>query len=52
MAAGRLEELFADELNARVGIYLLYPSAKKITAATRAFVDFMAGNMSLGEGIA
>lgn len=45
IAAGRLINLFADEIGERVGIYLVYPSTRKITAATRAFIDFMAEHL-------
>lgn len=46
IATGRLISLFADEIDERVGIYLLYPSTRKITAAARAFIDFMAEHLS------
>jgi DNA-binding transcriptional LysR family regulator len=44
--SGRLVSLFADEVDDPVGIYALYPARKQITAAARAFVDFMAIRMA------
>jgi DNA-binding transcriptional LysR family regulator len=41
IAAGRLTSLFADELDDRVGIYALLPGRRQVTAAARAFVDFL-----------
>lgn len=46
IAAGRLINLFADEFDERLGIYLAYASTRKITAAARAFIDFMAEHLS------
>lgn len=44
--SGRLVSLFADEIDDPVGIYALYPARKQITAAARAFVDFMTVRMA------
>lgn len=41
IAAGRLKNLFADEIDERIGIYVLFPSRRQITAAARAFVNFL-----------
>jgi len=41
IAAGRLTSLFADELDERAGIYALFPGRRQVTAAARAFVDFL-----------
>ena len=44
IAAGRLTSLFADELDERVGIYALFPGRRQVTAAARAFVDYLAAH--------
>jgi DNA-binding transcriptional LysR family regulator len=45
IAAGRLIELFADEIDVGMGMYLLFPARRQITPAARAFVDFLMANM-------
>jgi len=44
IAEGRLIDLFADELDERIGIYTLLPVRRQITPAARAFTDFVAGS--------
>ena len=41
IAAGRLVELFPGEIDQRYGMYCVYQSTGRITAAARAFIDFM-----------
>ena len=41
IAAGRLVELFPGEINEVYGMYCIYQSTGRITAAARAFIDFM-----------
>jgi len=45
LAAGRLTLLFDDEVDLRLGLYLLYPATRQVTSAVRVFVDFVAGNL-------
>jgi DNA-binding transcriptional LysR family regulator len=45
IVAGRLVSLFAGEIDDPIGIYALYPARKQITAAARAFVEFLAGGL-------
>jgi DNA-binding transcriptional LysR family regulator len=45
IAAGRLFSLFPEQIVEKVGIYALFPARRQITAAARAFVDFMVENM-------
>lgn len=45
LAAGRLVELFHGEIHERFGMYCLYQSTGRITAAARAFIDFMAAEL-------
>ena len=42
LAAGRLIQLFPGQIDESYGIYCLYQSTGRITAAARAFIDFMA----------
>lgn len=46
IAEGRLISLFPEELSERVGIYTVFPARRQMTAAARAFVDFMVENLS------
>jgi DNA-binding transcriptional LysR family regulator len=46
IAQGRLTNLFADELDERVGIYILLPVRRQITPAARAFADFIVENFA------
>lgn len=46
IAAGNLVSLFPDALAEPIGIYLLFPSHKQMSSATRAFVDFMVVNLA------
>jgi DNA-binding transcriptional LysR family regulator len=41
LADGRLVELFPGQIDVRFGMYCVYQSTGKITAAARAFIDFM-----------
>ena len=41
LAGGRLVELFPGEIGQTYGMYCLYQSTGRITAAARAFIDFM-----------
>lgn len=45
IAEGRLISLFPDQLGESVGIYTLFPARRQITAAARAFADFMVAEM-------
>jgi DNA-binding transcriptional LysR family regulator len=45
IVAGRLVSLFAGEIDDPIGIYALYPARKQITAAARAFVEFLADRL-------
>jgi DNA-binding transcriptional LysR family regulator len=45
LEAGDLVSLFEGQFEERMGIYLLYRSSGKITAASRAFIDFIAENL-------
>jgi len=40
---GRLTNLFADELDERVGVYTLLPVRRQVTPTARAFADFVVG---------
>ncbi len=51
LAEGRLTRLFADEIDEWLGIYLVYPAARRITSAVRVFVDFMAENLRTGRSL-
>lgn len=45
LAAGKLQEILGDWPKPYVGIYLLYPSRKHMSAKLRAFIDFVAEEM-------
>lgn len=49
ITAGTLINLFPDAVTERIGIYLLFPSHKQMSSATRAFVDFMIVNLASKE---
>lgn len=46
IAEGHLVDLFADELDERIGIYTLLPVRRQITPAARAFADFIAESLA------
>jgi DNA-binding transcriptional LysR family regulator len=46
IATGSLIELFPDAIHRKMGMHLVYPPGGKMTAATRAFIDFMAERLS------
>jgi len=39
--AGNLVDLFADQFDERIGMYLLFPSKRQLSPAARAFIDFL-----------
>ena len=45
IADGRLISLFPEQIVERVGIYALFPARRQVTAASRAFIDFLIDNM-------
>ena len=47
--AGRLVNLFANEIDDPIGIFALYPGRRQITAAARAFVDFLTVRMTTSD---
>jgi DNA-binding transcriptional LysR family regulator len=44
--AGRLESLFPDDIDQRIGIYAVFSSHKQMTVAAREFVDFLSEKLS------
>ncbi|WP_323794751.1 LysR family transcriptional regulator [Nisaea sp.] len=45
IVAGRLVDLFPEEINFRFGMYLIYSATRNVTPAVRAFVDFIAASL-------
>ena len=41
---GRLVSLFEDDIDRRIGIYMVYPHRRHISSAARAFIEFLVNN--------